>query len=84
MSKAAAITAIDIASRMMSPYDIPFASNPLSKILADSVDFKRIATAPIKLFVTATNVRGRRGHRLRWGHLRTDRPWPEGQPARTA
>jgi len=39
------------------PYDVPFASNPLTQILADSVDFERLVGAPIKLFVTATNVR---------------------------
>jgi NTE family protein len=50
--------AFDLASRMFSPYDLnPAALNPLRQVLADSVDFDRIDTAPIKLFVTATNVR---------------------------
>ena len=31
--------------------------NPLTKMLQDAVDFTRLATAPIKLFITATNVR---------------------------
>src|SRR5215510_13454367 len=48
----------DMAARVVSPYDInPFGSNPLRQILADSVDFNRLARAPIKIFVTATNVR---------------------------
>ena len=64
--------AMDLASRVMSPYDMPFASNPLSKILADSVDFDRIAKAPIKLFVTATNVRTGRGHIFRNADLTPD------------
>jgi len=50
--------ALDLASRMFSPYDMnPGGLNPLRPILAPSVDFDRLATAPIKLFVTATNVR---------------------------
>ncbi len=49
--------ALDLASRIFSPYDVnPGAWNPLRQILAQSVDFDRLATAPIKLFVTATNV----------------------------
>ena len=50
--------ALDLASRMFSPYDMnPAGLNPLGRVLAESVDFDRLATAPIKLFVTATNVR---------------------------
>jgi NTE family protein len=50
--------AFDLASRIFSPYDMnPAAWNPLRHILAQSVDFDRLANAPIKLFVTATNVR---------------------------
>jgi NTE family protein len=63
---------MDLASRVLSPYDIPFASNPLSQILADSVDFERLVTAPIKLFVTATNVRTGRGHIFRNADLTPD------------
>ena len=56
----------DIATRVLSPYDLnPFGSNPLSQILADSVDFARLASAPIKLFITATNVRTGRGRIFR-------------------
>ena len=58
--------ALDVASRMLSPYDMnPMGSNPLRQILADSVDFDRVARAPIKLFVTATNVRTGRGRIFR-------------------
>ena len=64
--------AMDIAARVMSPYDIPFASNPLTAILAESVDFARIASAPIKLFVTATNVRTGRGRIFRNAELTPD------------
>ena len=58
--------ALDVAARMLSPYDMnPMGSNPLRQILADSVDFDRVARAPIKLFVTATNVRTGRGRIFR-------------------
>ena len=50
--------ALDLVSRMFSPYDMnPTGLNPLRKVLAQSVDFDRLAGSPIKLFVTATNVR---------------------------
>jgi len=52
-----AFVTMDLMSRMFSPYFLgPLATNPLQQILADLVDFQRLARAPIKLFVTATNV----------------------------
>jgi NTE family protein len=49
--------AMDLASRLFSPYDInPGAFNPLHDILARSIDFRRLARSPVKVFVTATNV----------------------------
>jgi NTE family protein len=55
--------AMDLMSRLLSPYDLnPMGNNPLRAILADMVDFERLAQAPIKLFITATNVRTGRGH----------------------
>ena len=49
---------LDLATRLFSPYDLnPGGLNPLREVLSSSVDFDRLATAPIKLFVTATNVR---------------------------
>lgn len=49
--------ATDLASRLFSPYDLnPKDFNPLCGILAEIVDFERLARAPINLFVTATNV----------------------------
>ncbi len=64
--------ALDIAARVLSPYDLPHAANPLTQILADSVDFGRVARAPIKLFVTATNVRTGRGRIFRNADLTPD------------
>jgi NTE family protein len=58
--------AMDVMSRLFSPYDIPFAPpNPLQAILAETIDFDRLSKAPIKLFITATNVRTGRGHVFR-------------------
>ncbi len=50
--------AAEMASRVFSPYDLnPLDNNPLRPILAEMVDFEALATSPIKLFITATNVR---------------------------
>lgn len=57
---------MEVMARMISPYDAnPFGKNPLSQILADCIDFDRLATAPIKLFVNATNVHTGRGRIFR-------------------
>jgi NTE family protein len=61
-----AFVAMDLASRLFSPYDLnPGGANPLRRILAESIDFERLARAPVKLFVTATNVRTGRGRVFR-------------------
>ena len=55
--------AMDLMSRLLSPYDLnPMGNNPLREILAETIDFERLAQAPTKLFITATNVRTGRGH----------------------
>jgi NTE family protein len=62
--------AFDLASRLFSPYDLnPLGANPLRDILAECVDFGRVAQAPIRLFVTATNVRTGRGRVFRNAEL---------------
>ena len=54
--------AADMAARVFSPYDLnPMRLNPLRDVLASSIDFTRLAKSPIRLFVTATNVRTGRG-----------------------
>jgi len=64
---------LDIAARVLSPYDTnPFGANPLRQVLADSVDFERLVKAPIKLFVTATNVRTGRGRIFRNADITAD------------
>ncbi|HET8728932.1 MAG TPA: patatin-like phospholipase family protein [Alphaproteobacteria bacterium] len=65
--------AFDIMARLVSPYDLnPRGANPLSDILAESIDFDRVAQAPIRLFVTATNVRTGRGRVFRNAELTSD------------
>jgi NTE family protein len=61
-----AYVTMDLMSRLLSPYDLnPTGLNPLREILAESIDFDRLAGSPIKLFITATNVRTGRGHIFR-------------------
>ncbi len=58
--------AMDVMSRLYSPYDLnPHGRNPLTGILAEVIDFERIAHSPIRLFITATNVRTGRGRVFR-------------------
>jgi len=63
----------DLMSRVLSPYDLnPLGFNPLRQILVDSIDFARLAEAPIKLFVTATRVRTGRGRIFRNAEITAD------------
>ncbi len=60
-------------SRVLSPYDLnPLGLNPLRSILAESIDFDRLVRSPIKLFVTATNVRTGRGRIFRNAEITAD------------
>lgn len=68
-----AFLASDIATRLFSPYDIAIqGTNPLRGILEECIDFERLCAAPIKLFVTATNVRTGRGRVFRNNDLTVD------------
>ena len=61
-----AYLAMDLMSRVLSPYDLnPLGLNPISSILAESIDFAHLAEASIKLFITATNVHTGRGRVFR-------------------
>jgi NTE family protein len=61
-----AYLALDLMSRVLSPYDLnPFGLNPLKGVLSESIDFDALADARIKLFVTATNVHTGRGRIFR-------------------
>jgi len=62
--------AMDLMSRLLSPYQLnPKGKNPLREILADLVDFERLAQSSIKLYITATNVRTGRGHVFKNGAI---------------
>ena len=68
-----AYVAMDLMSRLLSPYDLnPAGFNPLRGILMESIDFEHLAAAPIKLFVTATNVRTGRGRIFRNAEITAD------------
>ena len=68
-----AYVAMDLMARMLSPYDLnPFGLNPLRTILAESINFDRLAGAPIRLFITATNVRTGRGRIFRNAEITAD------------
>ena len=68
-----AYVAMDLMARVLSPYDLnPFGLNPLRAILTESIDFDRLAGAPIKLFITATNVRTGRGRIFRNAEITPD------------
>jgi NTE family protein len=65
--------AMDLASRLFSPYDLnPGGHNPLRDVLAECLDFGILARAPVKLFVTATNVRTGRGRVFRNAEVTPD------------
>jgi NTE family protein len=65
--------AMDLMARLFSPYDLsPGGTNPLRDVLAQTVDFDRLAQATIKLFVTATNVRTGRGRVFRNNEITPD------------
>ena len=68
-----AFLAADLAMRVWSPYNLnPQGMNPLRGILRELIDFERLTTSPIKLFVTATNVRTGRGRVFRNAEISPD------------
>ena len=63
----------DLMSRVLSPYDLnPMGYNPLRAVLAESIDFARLAHSPILLFITATRVRTGRGRVFRNAEITAD------------
>ena len=57
--------AMDLMARLVSPYALGGGANPLRDILGEAIDFERLASGPVKLFITATNVRTGRGRVFR-------------------
>jgi NTE family protein len=65
--------AADLMARVFSPYDLnPLGTNPLRDILTEAIDFAHLSDAPIRLFVTATNVHTGRGRVFRNHDLTAD------------
>src|ERR1700730_8846075 len=65
--------ALDLAARVFSPYDLnPRGANPMRDILTECVDFAHLEQSPIRLFVTATNVRTGRGRVFQNAELTPD------------
>ena len=65
--------AMDLLTRVASPYDLnPSNYNPLKPLLEESIDFPGLAESPIKLFVTATNVRTGRARIFRNAEITAD------------
>jgi NTE family protein len=65
--------ASELMTRMFSPYELnPLNAHPLSRILAETVDFECLAQAPMKLFITATNVRTGAGRVFRNAEITPD------------
>jgi NTE family protein len=63
----------DIMARLFSPYDLnPGGKNPLRDMLIELVDFERLSRIPMKLFITATNVRTGRGRVFRNAEITAD------------
>ena len=68
-----AYLAADMMARMISPYAFPFPDyNPLRDILIEMIDFDALARGPVKLFITATNVRTGRGRVFRKAEITAD------------
>ncbi|MCX5514683.1 alpha/beta hydrolase [Kaistia algarum] len=68
-----AYMAIDLMSRVFSPYDLnPSGKNPLRSILEEQIDFERLTRSPIRLFITATNVQTGRGRIFRNAEITPD------------
>ena len=65
--------ATELMTRMFSPYDLnPLNAHPLRGILAETVDFDCLAKAPLRLFITATNVRTGTGRVFRNAEITPD------------
>jgi len=65
--------AADLMARFVSPYSLTaMGTNPLRDILVESIDFERLSRSPIKLFITATNVRTGQGHVFRNDEITAD------------
>ncbi len=72
LDRSPAFLAADLMARLVSPYAVAGMANPLADILAEVIDFDRLATGPVELFITATNVRTGRGRVFRKHEITPD------------
>ena len=73
LDRSPAYLAFDLMARLFSPYDLALGQvNPLAGVLSASIDFDSLAAAPIKLFITTTNVRTGRPRVFRNAELTPD------------
>ena len=73
MDNSLLFTLFDLSSRLFSPYDLnPANLNPLRDILTQNIDFLALVQSPIKLFITATNVKTGRGKVFRNSEITED------------
>ncbi|MCX5480273.1 patatin-like phospholipase family protein [Kaistia geumhonensis] len=64
---------MDMMSRLFSPYDFnPTGRNPLRGLLEEAIDFEALKVSPIRVFITATNVRTGRGRVFRNAEITPD------------
>lgn len=66
--------AFDLMVRLFSPYQLnPMNFNPLQRVIEQSIDFERLrAQSPLKLFLSATNVRTGKVRVFRTGEITAD------------
>jgi NTE family protein len=65
LDRSPSFVAMDLMARLVSPYAVAGVANPLAGILGEVIDYERLATGPVALFITATNVRTGRGRIFR-------------------
>ena len=68
-----AFIGMDLMARLISPNSMGgLAGNPLRDLLCELIDFDKLATGPVKLFVTATNVHTGQGRVFRRDEVTVD------------
>ena len=73
MDTAPGFLMMDFMTRMFSPYQYnPLGGNALAPILEKQIDFERLRSSPIKVFITATNVRTGAGRVFRNAEITPD------------
>lgn len=73
LDRSPAFIATELMARIVSPYTFGGAgANPLRDILCEMINFPGLATGPVKLFITATNVHTGQGRVFRNHEITAD------------